>query len=54
MATVSWHSLPAMFFEQAERFREKPFLWAKQDGTSVCSTSSRRRNKPTPTMSVAR
>ena len=32
MATVSWHSLPAMFFEQAERFREKPFLWAKQDG----------------------
>ena len=32
MATVSWQSLPAMFFDQAERFRDKPFLWAKREG----------------------
>jgi long-chain acyl-CoA synthetase len=25
-------SLPAMFFEQAERLGDKPFLWAKRDG----------------------
>ena len=25
-------SLPAMFFEQAERLGEKPFLWAKHGG----------------------
>ncbi len=28
----SCRSLPAMFFEQAERRGEKPFLWAKRDG----------------------
>src|SRR4029078_12545378 len=32
MAMMSWHSLPTMFCEQGERLREKPFLWAKQDG----------------------
>ena len=26
-------SLPAMFFDQAGRLEEKPFLWAKQDGS---------------------
>jgi len=29
----SWPSLIAMFFEQAETLGEKPFLWAKNDGT---------------------
>ncbi len=33
MATVSWQSLPAMFFDQADKRRDKPFLWAKHDGT---------------------
>jgi long-chain acyl-CoA synthetase len=28
----SWRSLPAMFFEQADRLGDKPFLWAKRDG----------------------
>jgi long-chain acyl-CoA synthetase len=28
----SCSSLPAMFFEQADRLGDKPFLWAKQDG----------------------
>jgi len=28
----SCRSLPAMFFAQAERLGEKPFLWAKRDG----------------------
>ena len=28
----SCHSLPAMFFEQAARLGDKPFLWAKRDG----------------------
>jgi long-chain acyl-CoA synthetase len=28
----SCRSLPAMFFEQAGRLGDKPFLWAKQDG----------------------
>jgi len=28
----SCRSLPAMFFEQAERLGDKPFLWAKQAG----------------------
>src|SRR6266436_1690703 len=28
----SCRSLPAMFFEQADRLGDKPFLWAKQDG----------------------
>ncbi|MCI0430830.1 MAG: long-chain fatty acid--CoA ligase [Rhodospirillales bacterium] len=32
MATVSWQSLPAMFFDQADKRRDKPFLWAKHDG----------------------
>jgi long-chain acyl-CoA synthetase len=26
-----WTSLPAMFFEQADRLGDKPFLWMKQD-----------------------
>jgi long-chain acyl-CoA synthetase len=29
----TWPSLIAMFFEQAETLGEKPFLWAKKDGT---------------------
>src|SRR5216684_1970486 len=28
----SCRSLPAMFFEQADRLADKPFLWAKRDG----------------------
>src|SRR5260370_34095301 len=28
----SCRSLPAMFFEQAARLGDKPFLWAKRDG----------------------
>jgi long-chain acyl-CoA synthetase len=28
----SWRSLPAMFFDQATRRGERPFLWAKRDG----------------------
>src|SRR5580704_18776058 len=28
----SCRSLPAMFFAQAERLGDKPFLWAKRDG----------------------
>jgi long-chain acyl-CoA synthetase len=28
----SWRSLPAMFFEQAARLGDKPFLWAKHEG----------------------
>ena len=27
----NWASLPAMFFEQADRVGDKPFLWMKQD-----------------------
>ncbi len=33
MAHVSWRSLPAMFFDQAGRRTDQPFLWAKEDGT---------------------
>jgi long-chain acyl-CoA synthetase len=33
MTYVDWQSLPAMFFEQAAKRAEKPFLWAKKDGT---------------------
>ena len=29
----TWPSLIAMFFEQAEKLGEKPFLWAKKDGS---------------------
>ena len=29
----SCRSLPAMFFEQAERLGNKPFLWAKRGGS---------------------
>ncbi len=29
----SYRSLPAMFFQQAERFGEKPFLWVKLGGS---------------------
>ncbi|MBO0736154.1 MAG: long-chain fatty acid--CoA ligase [Alphaproteobacteria bacterium] len=28
----NWRSLPAMFFAQAERFADKPFLWSKREG----------------------
>jgi long-chain acyl-CoA synthetase len=28
----NWSSLPAMFFEQADRLGDKPFLWVKRDG----------------------
>lgn len=28
----NWVTLPGMFFSQAERYREKPFLWEKKDG----------------------
>lgn len=29
---MDWHNLPAMFFDQVERFGDRPFLWAKHDG----------------------
>src|SRR6201999_1350957 len=29
----SWPNLAAMFFDQARRYGDKPFLWAKRDGT---------------------
>jgi long-chain acyl-CoA synthetase len=32
MSYVSWQSLPAMFFEQAAKRADKPFLWVKTDG----------------------
>ncbi|MCH7711156.1 MAG: long-chain fatty acid--CoA ligase [Proteobacteria bacterium] len=32
MESDSWPTLTAMFFDQAERFGERAFLWAKQDG----------------------
>ena len=32
MSYVSWQSLPAMFFEQAAKRADKPFLWAKHEG----------------------
>ena len=28
----SVRNLPAMFFDQAERFGDRPFLWSKQEG----------------------
>ena len=31
MTYVDWQSLPAMFFEQADKRADKPFLWAKTD-----------------------
>ena len=33
MTYVDWQSLPAMFFEQAAKRADRPFLWAKNDGT---------------------
>ena len=33
MTYVDWQSLPAMFFEQADKRADRPFLWAKNDGT---------------------
>jgi long-chain acyl-CoA synthetase len=33
MTYVDWQSLPAMFFEQADKRADKPFLWAKREGT---------------------
>ncbi len=32
MSYVSWRSLPAMFFDQASKRADKPFLWAKKEG----------------------
>ena len=32
MTHDSWGTLPAMFFDQAARLGEKPFLWAKRQG----------------------
>jgi len=32
MTHDSWGTLPAMFFDQAARLNEKPFLWAKRKG----------------------
>ena len=32
MDQVAWPSLPAMFFDQAARRGNRPFLWAKHDG----------------------
>jgi len=32
MAGNSWPNLVAMFFDQAARYADKPFLWAKRDG----------------------
>src|SRR5579864_1548290 len=32
VADWHWPSLPAMFLAQAERHRDRPFLWAKHDG----------------------
>ena len=32
-SSQSWPNLVAMFFEQAERHADTPFLWAKKDGT---------------------
>ena len=32
MTHDSWGNLPAMFFDQAARLGEKPFLWAKREG----------------------
>ncbi|MCH8092304.1 MAG: long-chain fatty acid--CoA ligase [Proteobacteria bacterium] len=32
MESDSWPTLTAMFFDQAERFGERAFLWAKEDG----------------------
>ncbi len=33
MDYARWSSLPALFFHQAARLGDKPFLWGKQDGT---------------------
>jgi long-chain acyl-CoA synthetase len=33
MTYVDWQNLPAMFFEQAAKRADRPFLWAKNDGT---------------------
>ena len=32
VACSSWRSLPAMFFDQALRLEERPFLWRKREG----------------------
>ena len=33
MTYVDWQNLPAMFFEQAAKRSERPFLWDKREGT---------------------
>ncbi|CCQ74095.1 long-chain fatty acid--CoA ligase [Magnetospira sp. QH-2] len=38
MATYPWPNLAAMFFDQAQRLADKPFLWGKQDGVYVALT----------------
>lgn len=32
MTTYAWPNLPTMMFEQAQTFKEKPFLWEKKEG----------------------
>ncbi|MDD9877622.1 MAG: long-chain fatty acid--CoA ligase [Magnetovibrio sp.] len=32
MAEAAWPNLAAMFFDQVDRYGDKPFLWAKRDG----------------------
>src|ERR1051326_2093865 len=33
MDYANWRSLPAMFFDTARQRGDRPFLWAKRDGT---------------------
>jgi long-chain acyl-CoA synthetase len=35
MPDTPWPNLAAMFFQQADRYGEAPFLWRKQDGVYV-------------------
>ncbi len=35
MPALDWPNLPGMFFEQAARYRERPFLWRKRGGPYV-------------------
>ena len=35
MKLDTWPNLVAMFFSQAEKYGDKPFLWRKQDGVYV-------------------
>jgi len=33
MAETNWPNLAAMFYDQVDTYGDKPFLWAKRDGT---------------------